>query len=217
MPNRTSELLSLTIAARNAIRRYLSPAPEIGDWSKRTHQIKQGDPLDMFTAFAIQAARRSRTVVEIGAADGRRITAIKSVLPEVRAIGLDISINCLEPKTIFGVEFRRFESGALDELVPDGSLILSVGTLACMPTTSVADIFSFVRRQNCRIVFFEPMPWFTVKRSVPRRLNGGWYHPYPAMAAQAGLSSELSETWKHLASHKTIERWEYNLLSGRPS
>lgn len=180
----------------------------MSDWSAAHYDVNPGSPFDIPTAFFAQAARGKSCVIEIGARHGERITALKSLYPDIDARGLDIAKNYQTPFEAYGVRFGPFD---IDETFPERSLVLSVSTLGYIEPKALQKFINRLSDKKCTLAFFEVHPWTSVKSSQPRRVNGGWYHPYDAMLKVAGFVPLVDNRWSHFESHKTLEQWTYGL------
>jgi hypothetical protein len=133
---------------------------------------------------------RYRSVVEIGAFDGRRIITLKRLCPDVAAYGLDILPNYAAGFDHSGVHFRKFGMDFF-ETVSTPALLCSRGTLPYLPDKDVQQLFSICARRGLDVALYEPVAYRNLPYSMPRSHNS-WYHPYDHMLRQAGLTPEAS-------------------------
>ena len=131
------------------------------------------------------AEGRYDTAIEIGTFDGRRIAAAKRLFPSVAAHGLDVQPRFDPPFEAFGVSYRRFATDFLAE--PRGrSLVVSIGTLTCVPPPDLPGVLDAIRRGGHDLLFMELTPGFRHEGSL-KRSKHTWYHDYDSILPRHGF------------------------------
>lgn len=206
-----TNLLKAAWAIRQAVRRAVSRSVLHKPWSGRRYEQAMADrfAFDIPVAIAVQVARNSSSIVEVGAADGGRILAIKDALPAISATGMDIGTNYGDQRLEGGVTFRRYNP----EAITPGSIVFSHGTLSYFSPDEVERLFAAAATLNCSILIFEPALPFKTDRPYGRA-GDCWYHPFDAIAAKHGLRDVIrdEQRWKQTGSLKNIEQWQYALF-----
>lgn len=178
-------------------------------YSQRHFSTLPRDPFDVPVALAIRAATAFSSVVEIGAASGDRIRAIKSGLPAIEATAMDIGPDYSVRRVVNGIEFRPYAPADF----PAGALVLSVGTLVFLSPPELDALLSAAAHRQCSLMIFEPAPPFDITRAITRP-SGGWYHPYEQIAAAHGFRDAASNSrWRHTSSLKNFENWRCAMLA----
>ena len=157
--------------------------------------------------------------LEIGAFRGEKIRSLKRLLPEIDAWAIDIIPEFDTPFEADGVKFRPHNPAFFENDLPD-ALAFCRGTLTHMTETQLRDAIAAFRAKDIDLLFYEPCPMFTVRRSFERHPGARadmmtWYHPYARYLAEAGYEVPTEGTGtKHL--HGVIFRQEgYRLFHGR--
>jgi hypothetical protein len=168
------------------------------------------DPLDLPTLFFTRLAAGYASVAELGAGNGRRIIAIKQALPQVKAFGFDLAEAYDPPRAVAGVDFARY---SLERLrgVPDGTLVVCVGTLVCCQPAELMELLGLLRSKRMALAYFEPAPVFRTSQSFRRRVSSGHYHHYETDLRRAGFNSRLNGKWPYLGSPE-LEKWTYDYV-----
>lgn len=186
------------------------------DRSAHWRQLRLGpdpataDPLDLPTLFFSRLAVGYTAVAEIGAGDGRRIIAIKRALPQLQAFGFDLAEAYDPPRQVAGVQFARYAAEGLRD-VPDGALVVCVGTLVCFQPAELVELLDLLRSKRMALAYFEPAPVFRTSKSFRRRVSSGHYHHYDTYLRRAGFLSRLSGKWPYLGSPE-LEKWTYDYV-----
>lgn len=176
---------------------------------------------DASTAYFLRALMEGgyRTAIEIGAFRGEKIRSIKRLLPEIDAWAIDIIPEFDTPFEADGVKFRPHNPAFFENDLP-AALAFCRGTLTHMTEAQLRDAIAAFRAKDVDLLFYEPCPMFTVRRSFERHPGARadmmtWYHPYARYLADAGYEVPTEATGtKHL--HGVIFRQEgYRLFHGR--
>jgi hypothetical protein len=185
------------------------------------------DPLDhapledASTAYFLRCLMEGgyRTAIEMGAFRGEKIRSIKRLLPSLDAWAIDIVPSYDEPFEADGVKFRSHNPDFFENSLPQ-ALAFCRGTLTHMTETQLRDCIAAFREKNIDLLFYEPCPMFSVRRSFKRHPGAvaemlTWYHPYARYLEEAGYEVPTDGTGtKHL--HGVIFRQEgYRLFHGR--
>jgi hypothetical protein len=130
--------------------------------------------------------RRPRRIVEIGTYDGRRIATLKRLFPQAECVGLDIQASFAEPRQAFGVAFRKFDLNEISKL--DGtSLVVSIGTMTCMPPAELEAFLKALQPTGAALVFLELTPGYRHGETLIRNANT-YFHDYDVILPALGFT-----------------------------
>jgi hypothetical protein len=150
-----------------------------------TDGVDINDPaLNLFLRAVLEL--KPRTVIEIGAYNGARITTLKRLAPGIEAFGLDILPDYAQRSERDGVRFAHFDVAFFDT-VASPALVCSRATMSCMPPDAAETFIKRVAARGIDLALCEPVAHRTASASAARSPQT-WYHPYDRWLREAGFA-----------------------------